>query len=216
MFKRRTPRSRLASFGRSLWPRGGWLRALRYVLYRIRRLPDPAYKISRGIAAGVFVCFTPFFGLHFLISAGLAWLIGGNVLAALLATFTGNPITFPIIAGLSVQLGSRILGEPASLPLDDVFGSFSRVSMELWFNLRACVTGQPVHWTHMDNFFAHVFLPYLVGGIGPGLMAAVAVYAVSRPIINAYQNARIARLRDKVAERRVPPGPEIVDEGSER
>lgn len=211
MFKRRTPRSTLASVGRSLWPRGGWLRAVRYVAYRIRRLPDPAHKISRGIAAGVFVCFTPFFGLHFLISAGIAWLIGGNVLAAILATFSGNPITFPVIAGLSVQLGSRILGEPSSLPLDDVFGSFSRVSLEMWSNLRAVLTGDPVYWTHMSGFFDHVFLPYLVGGIGPGLLAAVIVYSVSRPIITAYQNARIARLREKVAQRRGMVGARIAD-----
>ncbi len=211
MFKRRTPRSTWASVGRSLWPRGGWLRAVRYVVYRIRRLPDPAYKISRGIAAGVFVSFTPFFGLHFLISAAIAWLIGGNVLAAILATFTGNPLTFPIIAGLSVHLGSRMLGEPTTVPLDDVFGSSSRVSLELWFNLKATVTGAPVHWPHMISFFDQVFLPYLVGGIGPGLVAAVTVYAVSRPIINAYQNARIARLRDKVAQRRGAAGAGIAD-----
>ena len=203
MFKRRTPRSTLASLGRALWPRGGWFRAVLYVLYRIRRLPDPAYKISRGIAAGVFVCFTPLFGLHFLIAAGIAWLIGGNMLAAVLATFTGNPITFPIIAGLAVELGNRILGEPNSLPLAQVFDAFSRVSVELWLNLRAVVTGQEVHWTDMDRFFEHVFLPYLVGGLGPGLVAAIVAYAVSRPVINAYQKARIARLKAKLAQRRL-------------
>ncbi len=210
MFRRRTPRSTLAAVGRTLWPRGGWLRAVRYVVYRLRRLPDPAYKISRGIACGVFVCFTPFFGLHFLIAAGVAWLIGGNVLAAILATFTGNPITFPIIAGLAVQLGSRILNEPAPMPLGRVFDAFSRVSVELWVNLQAVVTGRPVHWAHMDSFFEHVFLPYLVGGIGPGIVAAVLAYAVSRPVINAYQNARIARLRAKVAERRALAETEIA------
>ncbi len=210
MFKRRTPRGTLSSVGRILWPRGGWIRALRYVTYRIRRLPDPAYKISRGIAAGVFVCFTPLFGLHFLIAAGIAWLIGGNILAAILATFTGNPITFPIIAGISVQLGSWILGEPSTLPLGRVFDAFSRVSVELWFNLKAMVTAQPVHWGHMDWFFDHVFLPYLVGGIGPGLLAAVVAYAISRPIINAYQKARITRLKTKLAERRALAEAEIA------
>ena len=53
MFKRRNPRSYASAIGRALYPRGGWRRATRYIGYRLRRLPDPAHKISRGIACGV-------------------------------------------------------------------------------------------------------------------------------------------------------------------
>lgn len=212
MFKRRTPRGMLAGIGRALWPRGGWFRAFRYVVHRIRRLPDPAHKIGRGIACGVFVCFTPFFGLHFFVAAGLAWIIGGNMLAAILATFVGNPITFPIIAGLSVELGNLILGRENALPLGKVFDAFSRVSMELWFNFKAVFTGQPSHWSDLDRFFEFVFLPYLVGGIGPGIVAGLAAYAVSRPVITAYQRARVARMKARVARRRA----EADHEGLER
>ncbi|WP_375261297.1 DUF2062 domain-containing protein [Palleronia sp.] len=207
MFKRRTPRSTLAQIGRTLWPRGGWLRALRYVVYRIRRLPDPAYKISRGLAAGVFACFTPLFGFHFFVAAGLSWIMGGNILAALLATFFGNPITFPIIAAISVELGSWILGRPEPMPLGEVFNAFSHVSVELWDNTRAIFTPATVAWADMSAFFDMVFLPYLVGGIIPGLITAVAVYCVSRPIIAAYQKARINRLKARFEKRhdiRVP------------
>ncbi|QFU07574.1 hypothetical protein PARPLA_01517 [Rhodobacteraceae bacterium THAF1] len=202
MFKRRTPRSTLAAFGRALWPRGGWLRAGQYMAYRVRRLPDPAYKISRGIAAGVFVSFTPFFGLHFLLAAGLAWIMGGNLLAALLATFTGNPITFPIIAGLSVEMGSWMLGRPNALPLGEVFNAFSGVSLELWLNARAIFTDDLVQWTRLDWFFDRVFLPYLIGGIVPGVIAGVTAYILSRPLIAAYQKARIKRLKTRFAKRR--------------
>ncbi|SFG98597.1 hypothetical protein SAMN04488020_105224 [Palleronia marisminoris] len=207
MFKRRTPRSTFAQIGRSLWPRGGWLRAVRYVVYRIRRLPDPAYKISRGIAAGVFASFTPLFGFHFFVAAGLAWIMGGNILAALLATFTGNPITFPIIAGVSVQLGSWILDRPEPMPLNEVFNAFSHVSVELWHNLHATFTSAPVIWSNMADFFAMVFLPYLVGGIFPGVVAGIVAYCVSRPVIAAYQRARITRLKARFEKRhdlRVP------------
>ena len=202
MFKRRVPRNLPARLGRLLWPRGGWLRAVTYILHRIRRLPDPAYKISRGIAAGIFTCFTPFFGLHFLISAGLAWIMGGNVLAALLATFFGNPITFPIIAGMAVELGNRILGQETRVPLWQVFDAFSRVSVELWLNARAVLTGEPVHWPWMGTFFETVFLPYLVGGLGPGILAGVAAYMASRPVIAAYQKSRGAGRRELAARRR--------------
>ena len=65
VFKRRTPKTFGRAFIETFYPRGGWGRAVRYVVHRLRRLPDPAYKISRGIAAGVFTSFTPFFGFHF-------------------------------------------------------------------------------------------------------------------------------------------------------
>ena len=202
MFKRRTPRTYLAAFGRALWPRGGWARAVRYMGYRLRRLPDPAHKISRGIAAGVFTSFTPLFGMHFFIAALLAWALRGNVLAALLATFVGNPLTFPLIAGVSVELGSRMLGLDHSMPLGQTFAGFSMVSVELWDNLRATLTGASVEWGRLQGFFDTVFMPYLVGGIIPGVVSGCLAYVVSRPIIATYQKARIARLKKKFAKKR--------------
>ncbi|TDL75008.1 DUF2062 domain-containing protein [Palleronia sediminis] len=201
MFKRRTPRGTAQNVARWFWPRGGWLRALRYLVYRIRRLPDPAHKIARGIACGVFVCFTPLFGLHFLMAAGLAWLIGGNVLAALLSTFVGNPITFPLIAGVSVKLGSWMMGQPHPLPIGQTFDAFTRVSLELWANLKAVFTTAPVRFDNLDTFLDLVFLPYLLGGLVPGLVAAVLSYALSRPVISAYQKARINRMKRKFEAR---------------
>ena len=172
------------------------------MVHRLRRLPDPAYKISRGIAAGVFTSFTPFFGLHFLVAAGLAWLMGGNVLAALLATFFGNPVTFPIIAGLSVGIGSRMLGLDQPLPLDETFNAFSRVSVELWTNAKALVTGSAIRFEGFEVFLDRIFMPYLIGGIVPGVISGVAAYAVSRPIIAAYQKSRIKRLKKKFEKQR--------------
>ena len=72
MFKRRTPKSYLRMLADWVYPKGGWGRAISYVLHRLRRLPDPPHRIARGVAAGVFVCYTPFFGLHFFLAAFLA------------------------------------------------------------------------------------------------------------------------------------------------
>ncbi len=198
MFKRRRQRSYVEMAGDAVYPRGGWGRALRYMAYRLRRLPDPDYKIARGISAGVFTSFTPFFGLHFLIAAGVAWMLRGNILAALLATFVGNPLTFPIIAGLSVELGSRLLGVDHPIPLSQTVGAFSQVSVELWENTRSIFTPEVMHWGRFADFMGRVFLPYLVGGIGPGILAGVLAYIVSRPVIGAYQKARAAAHRKRL------------------
>ncbi|NIZ11283.1 DUF2062 domain-containing protein [Pseudooceanicola sp. HF7] len=121
VFKRRDRRPFWKIISDFLWPRGGWTRAFHYTKHRLRRLPDSPEKISRGIAAGVFTVFTPFYGLHFVVSALLALIVRGNVIAAILATFVSNPVTFVPISVISLQTGYFIvntaaehgIGEPA-------------------------------------------------------------------------------------------------------
>ncbi len=202
MFKRRNPQSYGEAIGRAIYPRGGWRRASRYIAYRLRRLPDPAHKISRGIAAGVFSCFTPFFGLHFVTAAAITWALRGNVLAALLATFFGNPVTFPVIATISVEAGTWMLGR-SHIPLQEVLLGFSLASVELWQNFQAIFTSDVAVWSNMSAFFQRIFLPYLVGGIVPGLATATAAYWLSYPIILSYQRGRIAAVKDRFDARRL-------------
>lgn len=203
MFKRRNKRSYAQIVAHGIYPRGGWTRAVSYVMHRLRRLPDPPHKIARGISAGVFVCFSPFFGFHFLLAVMLAFVMQGNLLAALLATFFGNPLTFPIIASVSFELGSWMLGGQASMPLPEIVAAFSRASVELWSNFTAIFTAEVTHWDRLDRFFQGVFLPYLVGGIIPGVITAVIAYVLSRPLIAAYQKSRIKRLKKRYEKRRV-------------
>lgn len=201
VFKRRTPRTYFQALSQSLYPKGGWRRAATYVLHRLRRLPDPAHKISRGIACGVFVSFTPFFGMHFIFAALLAWVVNGNLMAALLSTFFGNPLTFPFIAAVAMETGSLILGQPV-IPLPAVLGAFSEAAVEIWHNFMSVFTPEHAHWTGLRHFFSRVFLPYLVGGLLPGLLSAIAFYFLSNPVLAAYQKARVARLKRRFAKKR--------------
>ena len=114
VFKRRDRRPIWKIVLDFLYPRGGWVRAFEYVRHRVSRLPDTPEKIGRGIWAGVFTTFTPFFGLHFVIAWLLSRIMRGNVLAALMATFFGNPLTYVPIAATSLWFGHRILGRHAS------------------------------------------------------------------------------------------------------
>lgn len=200
MFKRK-PRGYAETIARSFYPRGGWTRASRYIIHRLRRLPDPAHKISRGIAAGVFASFTPFFGLHFFTAAGIAYLLRGNILASLLATFFGNPITFPVIATISVELGSWILGSPRVPPQDILLG-FSLASVELWANFAAIFSPETASWDDTAGFFTRIFVPYLIGGLVPGLVAGLAAYFMANPIIASYQRGRIKKVKQRFEARR--------------
>jgi len=198
---KRNPRTWARTALEFLYPRGGWYRAARYVIHRLRRLPDPAHRISRGIAAGVFVCFTPLFGLHFLSAALVAWVVRGNILAALLATFVGNPLTFPLIAELSLDLGSRFLGMPVDMHLPQVIEAVGKAMGEIWNNFLALFTPRRAEWGGVRHLFYRVFLPYTVGGLMPGLGAALIAYGLANPVISAYQKARIKRLKKRYEKR---------------
>ncbi|KAB2886886.1 MAG: DUF2062 domain-containing protein [Albidovulum sp.] len=198
VFKRRNPRSYFRTFVEALWPRGGWTRAFHYVKHRIRRLPDRPDRIARGVGAGVFVSFTPFFGLHFISAAISAWIVRGNVLAALLGTFFGNPLTFPIIAVSSMKFGHWILGtEFDESQHATIFGKFVGASEDLRHNFTAMFTDDTAHWTNLYNFWNEIFLPYLVGGFLPGIVAGVVAYYLSEPVIAAYQKHRRKRLKER-------------------
>lgn len=184
-----------------LYPRGGWTRAARYIVHRIRRLPDPAHRISRGVATGVFVCFTPFFGLHFLLAATIAWVVRGNILAALLATFFGNPLTFPIIAEMSLKIGTRLLGRPHNVHLPQIVEAFSHAMHDVGHNLLTVFTPEQAQWHGLGQFWDQVMFPYFIGGLGPGLVAAIVVYFLTTPVITAYQKRRVKRLRKRYEKR---------------
>lgn len=199
MFKRRNPRSYGQMASDMIYPRGGWRRAGTYVLHRLRRLPDQPHRIGRGVAAGVFVSFLPIFGLHFLSAAACAWLVGGNILAALLATFVGNPVTFPFIAVAAVSLGRRILGVTGDLSPQHIFGEFARASGELWHNINSIFGPTRAHWGHLAEFFQQVYLPYLVGGIIIGLMLSIATHYMTVPVIRAYHRRREKKMAARIA-----------------
>ena len=200
MFKRKIPLTWLQAVGRFFWPKGGWRRAASYIVHRLHRLPDSSQKIARGVACGVAVCFTPLFGLHFFTAIFLAMLIRGNVIAALLATFVGNPITCPFIAATSLYFGNFILGQPNNFPISEIFVALGHATAEIPRNLMAIFTDDRAHWGGVIRFYDRVFWPYLIGGILPGLWAGIASYYISHPLIAAYQNRRRKKTRRQFEE----------------
>jgi len=203
VFKRRDKRSWLRIAAEFFYPRGGWQRAFHYVRHRVRRLPDRPDRIARGIFAGVFTTFTPFYGLHFVIAAIIARIMNGNILAAIAGTFFGNPLTYIPIGVVSLKVGHFLLGtrfdEPVGKSLID---NFIGAAHDLLVNFRALFTSSDANWSNLAQFYHDVFLPYLVGGVLPGTIAGLIAYYLSLPIITAYQKHRRGRIQKKLNERR--------------
>ena len=190
MFKRRDPKTWLRTFVEFIYPRGGWKRAASYVGHRLRRLPDPPHRIARGIAAGVFVCFTPYFGFHFFLAAGLAWVMQGNVVAALLATFFGNPLTFPIIAAISLELGQWMLGTPFSGGFRTLFAKGAAIHITnpkailSWGSIYAIVAPATATPAALFGYFGLLYAGSILVFIGYAFLFS------SERMVRAYAKAR--------------------------
>jgi len=201
------------------YPRGGFRRATRYVLHRLRRLPDRPHRVARGVFAGSVIGFLPLPGLQFLCAWGAARLVRGNVLAALLATFNTNPVTTPFFAVLAMSLGHWMLGISAPLNADYIGAAFADAGRDLWRNVLAAFGPEPARWDGLIQFWHKIYLPYVIGALGPALVISTLAYHATVPLVEAYQTARAARAQTRAAAlaarpadgaRPLTPGPETA------
>ncbi|MCX7302478.1 MAG: DUF2062 domain-containing protein [Rhodobacterales bacterium] len=200
VFKRRRKRTVWDHLVEGIWPRAGWGRAFEYIKHRLRRLPDTPEKIGRGLWTGVFASFTPLFGFHFVIALVLSRIIRGNYLAAIIGTFFGNPLTFLPISFSALNTGYFLLGDRPEAGMVRAMPSIiSGAGQDLWHNVLAIFGPEQTDWTRLTVFYDEVFLPYLVGGLIPGIIAATVCYMLCVPLVRIYQNRRRDALREKLA-----------------
>jgi len=193
LFRRRDPLGPGARLRQALWPTRSWRRSSSYFIKRVLRLSASPHAIAAGFAAGVFASFTPFVGFHFIISFVVAFLIGGNILAAAFGTAVGNPLTFPAIWISSYNVGSFMLGMEA----------VHLHPHEIAFSL----TKQPF------DAIVPLLQTLVIGGLPLGLIFGAIAYAVVWWAVVYYQRGR----RRRLAERRgpqTPGGPDAQQESS--
>lgn len=187
-----------------LYPRKGFWRGMDYIRKRLHRLPDSPHRIALGFACGAFTSFTPFFGFHFFIAAGMAWMLRGNILASLFGTAVGNPLTFPLIAPLCLWLGRWMMGRwDYSSDFELVTHAFAEAMNSLWMTAKSWFGYGSSMADGLLGFLDHVFLPYLIGGILPGLVTAIVAYWTIGPIVAAYQERRRKKLARKAERMRI-------------
>jgi hypothetical protein len=192
LFKRRERRSIFRFFYEVVFSLKGITRAIEYVGIRLKRIPDTPHKISLGMSCGIFASFTPLFGLHFLIAGLLSYVLRANVLASLIGTFIGNPITFPIITVFNLKLGEWILGsnEYSSGDGGKIFEGFLDFIFLIYKSLftEGLIGENSV--PRMNEFLYGVFIPYSIGGLILGISIAIISYFLLRPLVSTYQKKR--------------------------
>jgi uncharacterized protein (DUF2062 family) len=184
LFRRREAESLFARIRTAVWPRHSWSRSSRYFTKRVLRLSGSPHTVAIGVAAGVFTACTPFVGFHILISVVLAFAIGGNLLAAGMGTFIGNPLTFPVIWATTYSLGNQILGHHSHVTFHQLVHDLVDRSFEALLPILG---------------------PMTVGAIPLGLLVGAVFYVIAFFAVRAFRDLRRERLAARRRERRRQP-----------
>lgn len=193
MFLRRQKLPMFRRVRELLWPSAGWRRSTSYLFHRVARIPGTPHFIAAGFACGAAISFTPFVGLHFVLSFILAWIVRGSMIAAALGTAVGNPWTFPFIWVWIYELGHWMINVQATVPAETVnftrffariTGAFLRMDMRYLFD-----TAWPVLW------------PMFLGGIPTAIVVWFVFYVPLKPMVATYQHGRrLRRMKKRASE----------------
>lgn len=201
VFKRRDKQSLIRRLRTLFFPGKGWKRSIKYVGHRVKRIPDTSHKIALGAAIGVFVCFSPIFGIHIAMALVIVYILRANLIAAIITTMFGNPVTFPFIAAASLGVGRAVLGMNAK---DDDFQSlhsaFWQAFTDAWQLIKSWV-GLAERPSGLADFMSNLFLPYLIGGTIVGIVSGTITYFLLEPVITAYQIRRYQVMAERRKKR---------------
>jgi len=123
-------------------------------------------------------------GVHFFLAAALAWLIRGNVIAAMFGTVIGNPWTLPVIWLSTYEIGHLIIGrggiEGANLNFTQMFQGLLQSMIEADGHL------------FLEQVWP-ILMPMLVGSIPCATLTWIFVYTVCFRLTATYQSRRKAK-----------------------
>ena len=141
----------------------------RFIFYyklKLARLPASPHAVASGFACGSMVSFTPLLGLHFILAIVFAYLMRGNIVAALLGTIVGNPVTFPFIWGLIYKVGTYVTTT-----------QHVNISYKINFDM-------------IINQTYEIFFPMLLGGIIIAPLVWLITYFIIYSFISSYKRRK--------------------------
>jgi uncharacterized protein (DUF2062 family) len=138
---------------------------LRAQLRQILHLNESPHRTALAFAVGVFIAFSPTYGLHTLSVFFCAWAFRLNFAAVLAGSLINNPWTVVPILGATVWAGFQCLGMPQVPSFD-------------WTDLRVSAIYEQV---------MPYAVPFFVGGFVLSGLAAVLGYLVAYLLITRYR-----------------------------
>src|SRR6266496_6150858 len=131
---------------------------------QILHLGDSPRRTALAFAIGVFIAFSPTYGLHTISVFLCAWAFRLNVVAMLAGSLVNNPWTVLPILGSTMWVGLMLLPTSAPPPLNWSHFTFQ------------------ILWNQLQPFF----LPFVVGATLLGILAALLAYPLVLVALQRY------------------------------
>ena len=150
--------------------------------YKLVTLKSSPRKIALGFAVGVFISYTPTFGVQTVMALGVAALLRLNPIATAAGTYVTNIVTAPPLYMLCHEVGRVLLGmQAASVDLTE-----TKIG---WNILRLGKVG--LQWMGVE----------LLGAVVVGAITAVPAYFLALFGVIGYRRARLNRRIQKMRQR---------------
>ncbi len=139
-------------------------------------------EIALGLSLGLFVAMSPFMGFQTAIAVFFAAVLKWNKLSAAIGVWLSNPLTAPIIYGLTWFVGSTITGMTLAENLPETFSIQSSLALIL--------KTPAILWT------------LTIGGIVVGMPLALISYHIAFGVVKRYQEEVREKLKARRAHRK--------------
>ncbi len=176
-----------------IYPKKGLIRAYKYLFKRVSRIPDKSHAIAIGVACGVAVSMTPFVGFQLLLTALCAFILRGNIVAGLLATAIGNPITFPFIWLGSYKLGKIIMGQSSLVSQQIHF-------IELFKDMKEAIV--MCDFKLLIEKVLPILTPMAIGGIIMAIISGFLTYYLIIGMVDEYKRTHQIKVEMAKAKRK--------------
>lgn len=153
-------------------------------LKQILHLQESPHRTALAFALGVFIAFSPTYGLHTLSVIFCTWAFRLNFLALMAGSLINNPWTVVPILGATFWTGFRVLGVPRTAPV-----SWDDLGLESLYE-------QVVPYA----------LPFVIGGFALSLFGAALCYPAAYVFISRY---RTRAARASASGERLPPSTDL-------
>ena len=144
---------------------------------KLLELRDTPHAVAGGAAIGMFIGFTPLFGVKTLLSLAAAYLLRCSKIAAVIAVSLHDVVWpfLPFLLKFEYDIGYWLLSHPHALPAKMVIKDLHPSDLLNWIK------------------FFEVGRPLLVGSLFVSAPAALLTYAVMLPLLKRREAHRLAR-----------------------
>lgn len=141
--------------------------SLRSLLRQVLQLQEPPGRTALAFALGVFIAFSPAYGLHMILVGLCTWLFGLNFLALLAGSLINNPWTVVPILGATYWSGALLIGRTDTPTFD-------------WHDLS---------FAGLYEQILPYAVPFTVGGLVLSLLGAALAYPVAYLMLTKYRHS---------------------------